>query len=126
MMKFRQVLVPAAQVAQPIAFAVLGFGIMIATVFASRALGVMVLQLGVAALTVLAVFQLVTLPVEFDASARAKLQLVDRGILGRDEMKGVNETLDAAALTYVAGFVSTVGNLLYLLLQLAGGGRRDD
>jgi Zn-dependent membrane protease YugP len=67
----------------------------------------------------------VTLPVEFDASRRAKVQLVDLGILGRDEMTGVNETLDAAALTYVAAFVSTMGNLLYLLLVLSGGRRND-
>jgi len=67
----------------------------------------------------------VTLPVEFDASRRAKLQLVNLGIVGRDEMEGVNETLDAAALTYVAAFVATLGNLLYLLLLLTGGRRSD-
>ena len=60
-------------------------------------------------------FQLVTLPVEFDASRRAKVQLVELGILDRDEMGGVNETLDAAALTYVAAFVSSLLYLLYLI-----------
>jgi Zn-dependent membrane protease YugP len=84
------------------------------------------LQLGVIALSVIALFQFVTLPVEFDASRRAKLQLVNLGIVDADEMPGVHETLDAAALTYVAAFVSTIGNLLYLLLMLTGGGRRDD
>jgi Zn-dependent membrane protease YugP len=64
---------------------------------------------------VITVFQLITLPVEFDASNRAKAQLVQLGILREDEMPGVNRTLDAAALTYVAAFVSSLLYLLYLL-----------
>jgi Zn-dependent membrane protease YugP len=125
MMTFRQTLVPAVQIASPIAWGVLSFGILLASLLGAKALGLIMLQLGVVALTVIALFQLVTLPVEFDASRRAKVQLVNLGILQRDEMAGVNETLDAAALTYVAAFVSTLGNLLYLLLMLSGG-RRDD
>lgn len=123
MMKFRQVLVPAAQIAAPIAWGILSFGIVLASILGAKAFGIIMLQLGVVALVVLALFQLVTLPVEFDASNRAKAQLVNLGIVDRDEMAGVNETLDAAALTYVAGFVSTLGNLLYLLLILSGGRR---
>ncbi len=126
MMKFRQTLVPAAQIASPVAWGVMSFGIVLASLLGAKALGVMILQLGVVALVVIALFQLVTLPVEFDASRRAKLQLVNLGILEQDEMKGVNETLDAAALTYVAAFVATMGNLLYLLMVLSGGSRRND
>ena len=127
MMSFRQTLVPAVQFAQPVAWAILSFGIFIAAMLGAKAFGLIMLQIGVVALTVIALFQLVTLPVEFDASRRAKVQLVNLGILDREEMVGVNETLDAAALTYVAAFVSTMGNLLYLLLMLTGGGgRRDD
>jgi len=118
--------VPAAQIAAPVAWGVMGFGIMLASILGAKALGIVILQLGVIALSVLALFQFVTLPVEFDASRRAKVQLVNLGILGREEMVGVNETLDAAALTYVAAFVSTMGNLLYLLLALNGGGRSRD
>lgn len=125
LMSFRQVLVPAVQIASPIAWGILSFGILLAAILGAKVLGVIMLQIGVVALTVIALFQLVTLPVEFDASRRAKLQLVNLGILGRDEMKGVNETLDAAALTYVAAFVSTMGNLIYLLLLLNGGRSRD-
>jgi Zn-dependent membrane protease YugP len=125
MMKFRQVMVPAVQIASPIAWGILSFGILIASVLGAKAIGIIMLQLGVVALTVIALFQLVTLPVEFDASARAKVQLVKLGIVDPDEMHGVNETLDAAALTYVAAFVSTLGNLLYLLLILSGGRRND-
>lgn len=125
MMSFRQALVPAMQIAAPVAWGVLSFGILLASLLGMKFFGIMMLQLGVAALCVIALFQLVTLPVEFDASHRAKLQLVNLGIVGRDEMEGVNETLDAAALTYVAAFVATLGNLLYLLLLLTGGRRSD-
>lgn len=124
-MGFRQVLVPAMQIAQPVAWSVLSFGILLAALLGMKAFGLVIIQLGVAALAIIALFQLVTLPVEFDASRRAKVQLVNLGILGQDEMEGVNETLDAAALTYVAAFVATMGNLLYLLMIL-NGGRRDD
>lgn len=75
---------------------------------------------GAVALAVICLFQFVTLPVEFDASRRAKEQLVGLGILDRDEMKGVNETLNAAALTYVAAFVAALGSLLHILLMLSG------
>jgi Zn-dependent membrane protease YugP len=77
--------------------------------------GPLLLNLGIGVYLVLTIFQLVTLPVEFDASKRAKLQLVDLGIVERDELEGVNRTLDAAAYTYVAAFVSSLGWLLYLL-----------
>ena len=78
------------------------------------------LKLGILCYVVLTVFQLITLPVEYDASARAKKELVALGILGNDEMVGVNKTLNAAALTYVAAFVSSLSYLLYLLSMVAG------
>ena len=78
------------------------------------------LKLGILCYVVLTVFQLITLPVEYDASARAKKELVALGILGKDEMVGVDRTLNAAALTYVAAFVSSLSYLLYLLSMVAG------
>ena len=78
------------------------------------------LKLGILCYVVLTVFQLITLPVEYDASARAKKELVALGILGKDEMVGVDKTLNAAALTYVAAFVSSLSYLLYLLSMFAG------
>jgi len=60
-------------------------------------------------------FQLVTLPVEYDASRRAKEQLFRLGLVHEHERAGVSKVLDAAALTYVAGLVSSVLQLLYLL-----------
>lgn len=107
MLKFRMSLVPITMFAsQLLPFIIIGgffFGM----------LGL--IKLGVLVYLVLTVFQLVTLPVEFDASRRAKAELVATGILQRDEMIGVNKTLDAAALTYVAAFVSSLANLLYML-----------
>jgi len=75
------------------------------------------IDVGIACYVVLMIFQLITLPVEFDASARAKVILKRLGIIRPgDEASGVNAVLDAAALTYVAAFVATLGNLLYLLM----------
>ena len=64
---------------------------------------------------ILTIFQLVTLPVEFNASNRAKAQLKSLGLIQGAEARGVDEVLDAAAFTYVAAFVSSLGWLLYLL-----------
>jgi hypothetical protein len=72
------------------------------------------------------VFQLVTLPVEFDASARAKRMVVEAGIVDPDERYGIDKVLNAAAMTYVAAVITTLITLLYYLWR-AGvfGGRRD-
>ena len=121
MMKIRQTLVPATQIAAGAS----NFLILAGVLLISTAIGGKMLMIGAVALAVICLFQLVTLPVEFDASRRAKVQLVNLGILSRDEMEGVNETLDAAALTYVAAFVASLGSLLHSLLMLTGS-RRDD
>jgi uncharacterized protein len=75
---------------------------------------------------IIMLFNLITLPVEFDASNRAKKALVDMGFIGGpSEVAAVNHVLDAAALTYVAAFLTSLGYLLYFLLPLLTGGRRD-
>jgi uncharacterized protein len=122
MMNLRQTLVPATQISSGASQLLIIIGI----VLGAKGLGGIFLTLGAVALAVICLFQLVTLPVEFDASNRAKAQLVNLGILNRDEMPGVNETLDAAALTYVAAFVASLGSLLHILLILMGSSRRDD
>ena len=121
MMGLRQTLVPATQIASGASQFLIILGIFLGV----KALGGIFLTLGAAALATICLFQLVTLPVEFDASRRAKVQLVDLGILGQDEMVGVNETLDAAALTYVAAFIASLGYLLNILLILSGSRRND-
>lgn len=74
------------------------------------------IKLGILVYLVLTVFQLVTLPVEFDASRRAKAQLATLGIIDQDELPGVTETLNAASYTYVAAFIASLANLVYLVL----------
>ena len=121
MMSVRQNMVPVMKFAAPVATFVTGFGLYLISY-----MGPTMMMVGIAALAVMTLFQLVTLPVEFDASRRAKVQLVKLGILDRDEMPGVNETLDAAALTYVAAFITSLGYLLHLLMIFNGGSRRNN
>lgn len=74
------------------------------------------ITLGIYCYLLLLVFQLITLPVEFDASRRAKIILQQMGIIQPgEETVGVNKVLNAAALTYVAAFIAALGNLLWLL-----------
>lgn len=123
MMTVRQTLAPATQIAASISNYVIIGGILLLSL-AGNVFGYNLLMIGAVALGVIVLFQLVTLPVEFDASRRAKAQLVNLGIVDRDEMGGVHETLDAAALTYVAAFVAALGSLLHILMILSG--RRDE
>ncbi len=74
------------------------------------------ITLGIYCYLVLLVFQLITLPVEFDASRRAKIILQQMGIVQPgEEVVGVNKVLNAAALTYIAAFIAALGNLLWLM-----------
>lgn len=111
----RSALVPAAQ---------FGSNFYIWPIMAGFLLGFpQIAWLGVFLLAASVLFTLVTLPVEFDASKRAKKLLVSNGMLFDDELAGVNKVLDAAALTYVAAFISSLGTLLYYVFRLTGGGR---
>lgn len=86
---------------------------------------------GVALFSLSTLFALITLPVEFDASKRAKLALVqvgivDNGVQGGQEIKGVDNVLDAAAWTYIAGFAASLLTLLYYVMMVTGMGRSSD
>ena len=107
-MKVRQTLVPAAMIGQSLWFIPVMLGLFL------NITGLMTLGLVLFAAIVL--FQLVTLPVEFDASKRALVALQDGGLLEADEVGGAKSVLDAAALTYVAGFVAALGQLLYFFM----------
>jgi len=108
-LKWRMAIVPVTQIAsQMLPFVVMG-GIFFHMT--------QLLTIGVICYFVLTVFQLITLPVEFDASRRAKIILQQMGIVRPgEEAGGVNAVLNAAALTYVAALVAAIGNLIYLLL----------
>ncbi len=80
--------------------------------------------IGIILFAATAVFAIVTVPVEVDASKRAKAMLSSSGIIYSNEMVGVNAVLDAAALTYVAGAAQAVSTLLYYVLLFSGSRRR--
>jgi len=124
MMTVRQTIAPATQIAAGVSNYVIMAGVLMLS-FLKSPLGYHLLTIGAVALAVIVLFQLVTLPVEFDASRRAKKQLVTLGILDKDEIKGANETLDAAALTYVAAFVAALGSLLHVVMMLMGNRREE-
>ena len=107
-LKWRMAIVPLTSIAsRMLPFVILG-GIFF------RITGL--ITLGIYCYLILLAFQLITLPVEFDASRRAKIILQQMGMVQPgEEVAGVNRVLNAAALTYVAAFVATLGNLLYLM-----------
>lgn len=83
-------------------------------------------QIGVVLFSLVVLFQLITLPVEFNASARALRGLEGQNLLAGNEMDGARKVLKAAALTYVAALFSSILQLLRLILITQGGGRRRD
>ncbi|MAU01536.1 MAG: zinc metallopeptidase [Anaerolineaceae bacterium] len=114
-LQIRSALVPAAQFGSSLAPWLFIAGLL--TEFTGLA------WVGVIMFAAAVLFTIITLPVEFDASARAKQLLVSNGVLIGDEVDGVNKVLNAAAWTYVAAAVSAIGTLLYYVLLLTGGGR---
>jgi Zn-dependent membrane protease YugP len=115
----RSALVPTANIGSSLGYIVMLVGL----VFLHSA---QVVLFGALLFAMVLLFQIVTLPVEFDASARAKRLAVENGIVMEQERQGMDRVLNAAALTYVAAVVSTLLTLLYYLMR-AGilGGRRD-
>jgi Zn-dependent membrane protease YugP len=120
----RSTLVPVVQFASPLAVPIIIVGFFMSS--AIGALGQLVVLAGIGLFGMVVLFQLVTLPVEFDASRRA-LDAIDKGrLLVGEEQQGAKAVLDAAAWTYVAAAVSSVLTLLYFLLRSGLlGGRRD-
>jgi uncharacterized protein len=107
-MRVRQTVLPAAQFGQSLWFLPVIIGLVIG------ATGLVTVGLVLFAAVVL--FQLVTLPVEFDASKRALVALESQSLLAPDELDGARAVLRSAALTYVAGFVASLGQLIYFFL----------
>jgi Zn-dependent membrane protease YugP len=114
-LQMRMALVPATSFASKILPIIILVGFLAPL---STQLGTAMIMGAILAYLVLTVFQLITLPVEFDASKRAKEELVGLGILAKDELPGVNQTLNAAAFTYVAAFIASLATLLYYILVL--------
>ena len=115
-------LVPTANIGSSLGYIVMAAGLMLS---GPEGPGFLFMA-GVLMFSAVILFQLVTLPVEFDATARAKERVVADGIVLPSERVGVDRVLNAAALTYIAAAISSLLTLLYFLMR-AGllGGRRD-
>lgn len=107
-MRVRQTLVPAAQIGQQFWF----FPVILGLILGSVGL----VNIGLILFLAIVVFQLVTLPVEFDASRRALVAIEGQALLGPTELDGARSVLRAAALTYVAALVAAVGQLIYFFV----------
>lgn len=118
-LRFRSALVPVANFGSKISWPLILIGVMFG------GLGSPLVQIGILMFTMAVLFQLVTLPVEFNASRRAVKLLDSQGILVGEEVSGTRSVLSAAALTYVAAAASSMLQLLRLII-LYGGRRRDD
>ena len=105
----RSVLVPTANIGSNIGYFVMVIGAFMASTN--------MILLGAVLFSAVLIFQIVTLPVEFNASSRAKALIVEYGIILPQERVGVDRILNAAALTYVAAAVSTLLTLLYFLMR---------
>lgn len=122
-LKVRTAMVPMVSLGSNLGYMVLLAGLLMASQN--------IAWLGVALFSLATLFALATLPVEFDATKRAKAALVqvgfvDGGVGGGNESKGVSNVLDAAAWTYIAGFASSFLTLLYYVMMVSGmGGRRE-
>ncbi|SCG97093.1 Putative neutral zinc metallopeptidase [uncultured Clostridium sp.] len=117
-LRFRNALVPVANFGTQAAWPIIIIGLVFGSSSFLINLGILLFSLGV-------LFQLVTLPVEFDASHRAIQILGNTGILYGDEIRGTKKVLSAAAMTYVAAAAASILSLLRLLILFGGRRNRD-
>lgn len=118
-LKIRSALVPAANIGSKAGIPLILLGVLMG-------MNQMLIQVGIWVFALAVLFQLVTLPVEFNASDRALAMLGDYGMLERDEAGGCRNVLSAAALTYVAAAASSILQLLRLILLFGNNSRRRD
>ncbi|MCI8877117.1 MAG: zinc metallopeptidase [Lachnospiraceae bacterium] len=118
-LSIRSAIVPVANIGSTLAWPLIIIGLLF-----SSATGSFLIKLGIICFSLAVLFQLVTLPVEFDASRRAVNILGSTGILSEEELPMTKKVLGAAALTYVAGAAAAILQLLRLMLLF--GGRNDD
>lgn len=122
-LRMRTALVPVLSVTSTLAMPLVMVGFLLAS-FGALGLGMLAIKAGAILFTGVVAFQLVTLPVEFDASRRALAVLVDANLLTLDEQRGAREVLSAAALTYVAAAVAAALQLVWFLMRAGLLGRR--
>lgn len=113
----RSTLVPMASIGSTMSYIVILLGLLLLR-------SPEMVYFGAALFSMVVLFQLITLPVEYDASARAKRLAVENGIVLAQEREGMDRVLNAAALTYVAAAISSIATLLYYLTLASGMSRR--
>lgn len=114
----RNAIVPVASVGSQLAWPIIFGGILLAYL-GGAGLGITVAKIGVVLFGATVIFQLITLPVEFNASGRAKAALQRNGVLtNAQEIGGVNAVLNAAAMTYIAAAIAALAQLLYFAIRL--------
>ncbi len=124
-LQLRSNLVPVLGITSNLAMPAIMIGFLLAS-FGQAALGQLALLAGIAMFAILVVFQVVTLPVDFDASARALAAIESGRLVNARELDGARKVLNAAALTYVAAAISSALTLMYYLYRSGLlGGRRD-
>ena len=121
--RFRMAMVPVCSVMSRLAGPVFMIGLLLSFWNTSSMLGYLLVQLGIYAFSLAVFFQLITLPVEFNASRRAMAALTASGQYTEEELAGAGKVLRAAAMTYVAALASSLLQLFRLIL-IAGGNRR--
>ncbi len=120
--KLRSAVIPVTNIGSKLAMPLILAGLLL---YALEDLSITLVYLGIACFGLSLVFQLITLPVEFDASRRALRAIEDTQMLTDDELKGARKTLSAAAMTYVAATAVALSQLLRLLVIFGGRRRRD-
>lgn len=100
--------------------------ILVGCLFGGSMMGKSIIFFGILLFSLVAVFQLVTLPVEFDASNRALAIIKEGNLFMEEDYKGAKKVLSAAAMTYVAALVTSIMQILYYVVRYLGVGRRDD
>ena len=117
-LRIRSAIVPAANIGSKLGIPIILLGVILGSNYFLIELGIWVFSLAV-------LFQIVTLPVEFNASNRAMVMMERYGILGGDELRSTRKVLSAAAMTYVAAATSSILQLLRLVILFGGNRRRD-
>lgn len=126
-LRIRSAIIPMTRIGSMLAMPVFILGLLFAQLsLYGNMVGDVFMMLGILLFSLSTLFQLVTLPTEFNASARALKTLESYGILDGDELVGARSTLWAAALTYVAALASSLASLLRLLLIFGGSRSRRD
>lgn len=124
-MRLRSSIVGVANIGSSIGPMLFFFGIILGGASSQSGFGRTLALLGLLLFTGAVAFTLATLPVELNASRRAREMLMRNGLVSSQEMEGVSKMLNAAALTYVAGAATAIANLLYYVLILFGGRSRN-